>query len=143
MLTRVQMKRAFHILAVLAFIISIAVSLPNCLFAYCPLQKIVKPEAKQKAARDAGRPPKPCCAKKGNAGKETADSSSCPFRLAKSQPPMEPGIVKSAPELQPETSDLLSAETEADGYSEIFPLKKMPVRARSTPIILEKQSFLI
>lgn len=134
------MKRTIHIIVVLFFLGSTSFTLPKCLVA-CPLE-ISGPKVTNKPIKEASHFQKPCCAKKNDAPQKPKNPVSCSLLLSKSQPQAAESLLRTAPDLQPATYAYCSSHTSVS-HSGFFRSGGIPDQARSTPIILEKQSLLI
>ena len=135
------MKRTIHIIVVLVFLGSTSLfTLPTCLLT-CPLG-ISGFEAKIKLIKESKYSQKPCCAKKNEAPQKPKNPVSCSLLLSKSQPQAAETLLRTVPDLQPATYAYCFSHTSVS-HSESFRSGEIPNQARSTPIILEKQSLLI
>jgi hypothetical protein len=135
------MRRTIYAVVLLFFLGSTSFTLPECLLA-CPLE-ISEFNVTNKAIKEASHSQEPCCAKKNGAPQEEPKRPiSCPLLLSKSQPQAAERLLRTVPELQTTTYVYYSYHVPVR-HSERLCSGEFPARARSTPIILEKQSLLI
>ena len=134
------MERTIHIIVVLFFLGSTTFILPKCLLA-CP-SVIPRLEVKHQLTKEPRHSHKPCCARKNGAPQGPKRPVSCSLLLSKSQPQAAENLLRTVPDLQPATYSYCFSHTSVS-HSESFRSGEIPNQARSTPIILEKQSLLI
>jgi hypothetical protein len=135
------MKRTLHIMMVFLFLGSGTFTLPKCLLA-CPLETSGLKEG-NKAIKEASRSHKPCCAEKNDAPQGAKRSVSCPILVGKSQPQATAGLLKTLPDPEPPAQFFGSFSIVSVYHPCIFHIADPPAKARSSPIIIEKQSLLI
>jgi len=150
------MKRVIHMAVILIFLGSSTFILPRCLLAWpsaIPGLEVKNPalangafwvfHLKHGLANGPTHSPKPCCPKKTDAPQDPKRPVSCPLLLNKSQPRATAGLLRTVPDLQPSIHSLDSFPMVPVYHSRIPRADGAPANARSMPIILEKQSFLI
>jgi hypothetical protein len=135
------MKRTLLTMMLFLFLASILFPLPKCLVA-CPFE-ISAFEVKNEPTKEARHSQKPCCAKKNDAPQKQKYPASCPLLLTEFQPKATATLLKTVPDLQPSIHSLDSFPMVSVYHSRILWADGAPANARSMPIILEKQSFLI
>ncbi len=135
------MKRTLHTMMAFIFLASTLFTLPKCLLA-SPLE-ISELNVRNEPIKEASHSRKSCCAKKSDAPQGPKHPVSCSLLFSKLQPQAAASLLRTVPDLQPSIHSLDSFPMVPVYDARILWADGAPANARSMPIILEKQSFLI